>query len=122
MSKTLNEFRDLVNSITDDELLDAAETVLREMVQIQQMKELIKKLEDEITDGKKSTFWFFAASLDQENEVDLATNTVIGRRRVLADKIKQKDLIKEMDASKLEVKEEVIAEAPASTLAVEGAE
>jgi hypothetical protein len=81
---SLSDFQDLVNDIKDDALLEVAEGLLRDMIEIQDMKEKIEKLEEGLADGKRATFWFFAMGLDRE-QVDLATNTVIGRRRSLKD-------------------------------------
>jgi hypothetical protein len=93
----LSEFQDLVNDIKDDELLDVAEGLLKDMILIQDMKERIEKLEEGLSEGRRAAFWFFAMSLDRE-QIDLATNTVIGRKRVLKDILdrKNKDANKEV--------------------------
>jgi hypothetical protein len=93
----LSEFQDLVNDIKDDELLDVAEGLLKDMILIQDMKERIEKLEEGLSEGRRAAFWFFAMSLDRE-QIDLATNTIIGRKRVLKDILdrKNKDANKEV--------------------------
>jgi hypothetical protein len=85
---SLSEFQDLVNDIKDEELLDVAEGLLRDMVSIQDMKEKIEKLEESLSEGKRAAFWFFAMGLDRE-QIDLATNSVIGRRRTIKDSSKK---------------------------------
>lgn len=81
---SLSEFQDLVNDIKDEELLDVAEGLLRDMISIQDMKERIEKLEEGLSEGKRAAFWFFAMSLDRE-QIDLATNAIIGKRRSIKD-------------------------------------
>lgn len=82
---SLREFTDMINEIDDVELIEVAEDLLRDMVTIEKLKEKIITLEDSLSSGKRAAFWFFAMSLDRE-QIDLATNTVIGRKRFLADK------------------------------------
>ena len=99
---SLSDFQELVNDIKDDALLDVAEGLLRDMIEIQDMKEKIEKLEESLADGKRATFWFFAMGLDRE-QVDLATNTVIGRRRSLKDQeTRSKSLTKDEVSNKEE--------------------
>lgn len=81
---SLSEFQDLVNDIKDEELLNVAEGMLRDMIEIQDMKEKIERLEEGLSEGKRAAFWFFAMSLDRE-QIDLATNTIIGKRRAIKD-------------------------------------
>lgn len=82
---TLSDFQDLVNDIDDEQMLGVAEELLREMLDIENMKEKIKDLEAGLSKGTKASFWFFAMGLDKE-QVDLAANTVIGRKRFILDK------------------------------------
>ncbi len=91
---SLSEFQELVNGITDEELLDVAEGLLRDMVEIENMKERIREMEDKLSEGKRASFWFFTLGLDPE-QVDLATNTVIGRKRFLKDQMERKKLAEE---------------------------
>ena len=81
---TLGEFQELVNDIKDPELLDVAESLLRDMIEIQNMRERIEMLDEGLSKGDRAAFWFFAIGLDKE-QVGLATNTVIGRKRFLLD-------------------------------------
>ena len=85
MSSSLREFSELVNGITDPDILDVAEGLLRDMIAIEDMKERIEKLEESLSEGDRATFWFFAMDMDRE-QIDLAANKVIGRKRVLVDR------------------------------------
>lgn len=100
MSK-LQDFQDLVNDLKDEELLVAAETLLREMGEIQNMQEKIEVLEEGLSHGNKAAFWFFAMGLDRE-QIDLATNTVIGRRRFLQDQLERAKVKYDIENPKLE--------------------
>jgi hypothetical protein len=97
----LTEFKDLVNDITDPELLNVAEGLLRDMVEMENMRERIEMLEDGLSKGDRAAFWFFAMGLDME-QIDLATNTVIGRRRYILDQESRKKAIE--DANDAEAK------------------
>ena len=95
MSKTsLKEFLDFIVQIDDDELLEVAEGLLRDIVEIERMKEMIEKMEDSLSDGKRVVFWMEAMCLDRD-EIDLATNKVIGRRRQLKDQEERRKLMEE---------------------------
>jgi hypothetical protein len=97
MSATsLNEFREMINDINDEHLLEVAEGLLKDIITIENMKERIEMLEDGLHKGDRAAFWFFAMGLDRE-EVDVATNTVIGRRRFLKDKEDRENIQKEID-------------------------
>ena len=102
----LSDFQDLVNDIRDEELLTVAEGLLRDMVEIQNNKERNEMLEEGLHKGDRAAFWFFAMGLDRE-QVDLATNTVIGRRRFLVNKEELKKAAEKLEedaeeASKVE--------------------
>jgi hypothetical protein len=100
---SLSEFQDLVNDIKDEELLNVAEGLLRDMIAIQDMKEKIEKLEEGLSEGKRAAFWFFAMGLDRE-QIDLATNAIIGKRRSLKDQAERthKDDSKKVSETKEE--------------------
>lgn len=102
---SLSEFQELINDIKDEKMLDIAEGLLRDMVEIQNMKERIEKLEDSLSVGERGVFWWFAMNLDRE-QVDLATNAVIGKKRFLHDqaereRIKQPDYVPEPTMSEI---------------------
>lgn len=86
---SLSEFQDLVNDIKDEELLAVAEGLLRDIIAIQDMKEKIEKLEESLSEGNRAAFWFFAMGLDRE-QIGLATDAVIGRRRLIKDQQERK--------------------------------
>jgi hypothetical protein len=85
MSKTsLKDFLDFVSKINDDELLEVAEGLLRDIVEIERKREQIEALEEGLSEGKRAVFWMEAMSLNRD-EIDLATNKIIGRRRFIHD-------------------------------------
>ena len=90
-SESLNDFKDLVSDIEDDELLAAAEGLLRDIIEIENMKERIQTLEGGLSKGDRAAFWFFAMGLDRD-EIDMATNTVLGRKRILQDREERRRL------------------------------
>lgn len=94
---SLGEFQEIVNGIDDEELLGVAEELLREMIEIENMKEQIREREEKLSDGKRATFWFFTLGLDLE-QIDLAAQTVIGRKRFLKDKMEREKLMSEEEA------------------------
>lgn len=107
---SLSEFQELVNDIKDENLLSVAESLLKDMVEIQNMKERIETLEDGLSKGERAAFWWFAMGLDKE-QVDLAANTVIGRKRFLHDqaereKIKRDDYVPPPTMSELRKQKE----------------
>lgn len=102
----LSEFQDMVNEMNDDEVLEAAETLMKELGEIQNLKEKIEALEDGLTRGKKAIFYFFAAGLNQE-QIDMATGTVIGRRRFLQDMAERKKIKEDVNNPKPEVEHQI---------------
>jgi len=100
-STSLNDFRDMINDINDEHLLEVAEGLLKDIITIENMKEKIEMLEDGLHKGDRAAFWFFAMGLDRDG-VDIATNTVIGRRRFLKDKEDRENLKKDLDKEESE--------------------
>ena len=96
MSTSLKEFTEMINDISDENLLDVAEGLLKDIVEIENLKERAKMLEDNLHKGERAAFWFLAMGLDRD-EVDLATNTVTGRRRFLKDKEAREQARKEIE-------------------------
>lgn len=82
---SLSDFQDLVNGIEEPKMIEVAEELLRDMIKIEDMKERLEKLEDGLSEGDRAAFWFFAIGLEGE-QIGIATNTVLGRKRVLADR------------------------------------
>ena len=111
---SLSEFQELVNDLKDEQLLDVAESLLKDMVEIQNMKEKIDMLEETLTKGDRAAFWWFAMGLDRD-QVDLATNTVMGRKRFLkdqADRLKLKEEVAALPADYVEPKKKYKRETP----------
>lgn len=93
-STTLNEFVNFISQVDDDEMLEVAEGLMLDIVEIERKKEEIERLEEGLSAGKRAAFWMEAMNLDRE-EIDLATNKITGRRRVLKDKEARANLGKE---------------------------
>lgn len=113
---SLSEFQELVNSIKDEQLLEVAESLLKDMVDIQNMRERIEMLEETLSQGDRAAFWWFTVGLDKE-QVDLATNTVLGRKRFLkdqADRLKLKEEVAALPADYVEPKKKYKRETPLS--------
>ena len=96
---SLNDFLDFVSQIHDDDMLEIAEGMLLDIVEIERMKEMIEKLEDGLSEGKRAVFWMEAMGLGRE-EIDMATNKIKGRRRFLKDKIERENLAQQVTEGK----------------------
>ncbi len=106
---SLTEFQEMVNEIEDEELLEVAEGLLRDLVEIQNMREKIEMLEATLSKGKRASFWFFAMGLDQE-QVSLATDTVIGRKRLFKDRAEKKKIKEEIEKAEQQTQVETTLE------------
>lgn len=90
---SLSDFENLVNSISDMELLTTAESLIKEMLLINQLKIKIEQLEDNLlNDSNRCKFWFYAQNLNVE-QLDLGTNTVVGRKRFLTERAERTKVI-----------------------------
>ncbi len=87
MSK-LQEFKSMIDDISDIETLESAYSVLSDVLSILEMKDAIKKKEESISDGGKAMFYFFAMGLEKE-EVPVVAEKVNGRIRRLAKKVEK---------------------------------
>lgn len=94
----LSKFKDIVNKIQDPEILKGVESMLKDMLSIENMKEKIEMLEKDLSTGDRAVFWFLLAGLEKE-QINLASNTVVGRKRVITDKIKKDKVKKESEKS-----------------------
>jgi len=74
----LDDFREMVDGITDLKVLEAGQVLLREMLQINEMKRKIEEFESSQAEGGKAIFLFFAEELD-EDELVFATERISGR-------------------------------------------
>ena len=90
----LSNFQDIINDLVDDEMLEVAEELLREIVEIENMKQQLQEREERLTQGKRAAFWYATLQLEPE-EVCFAANTIIGRRRFLKEKLDRQKLKEE---------------------------
>jgi len=74
----LDDFREMINGIDDPRVLESGQTLLREMISINEIKRKLDQLESGLTDGGKAIFYFFAEELD-EDEVVFAAERISGR-------------------------------------------
>lgn len=74
----LDDFRDMIDNTSDEEVLQSGQTLLREMMRINALKEELSSLEDNLTNGGKAIFYFFAEELD-EDELVFAAERVSGK-------------------------------------------
>lgn len=74
----LDDFRDMIDNTSDEEVLKSGQTLLREMMRINTLREELSSLEDNITAGGKAIFYFFAEELD-EDELVFAAERISGK-------------------------------------------
>ncbi len=93
MKKTvsqLDEFRNMVDTCDDKEALDAAYSLLSELMEINTLKYKLEKLESGLTNGKKAMFYFFTSGLT-EDEIVYATERVKGKINRVLDREKKNE-------------------------------
>ena len=78
----LEEFRNMIDGVDDKELLQAGLTLVREMIELNALKEKIREIEANLTAGQKAIFYFFAEELD-EDELVFAAERISGRTKRL---------------------------------------
>jgi hypothetical protein len=83
-----NKFAELVNSISDLEVLDAAEGLMNDLATMNNMRQRLEMMEEELHAGKRAVFYFFTLNLS-EDEISGAAQTVKGRKRMVTEKIKK---------------------------------
>jgi hypothetical protein len=74
----LDEFRDLVDRFDDPEILNQGLSLVRDLIEINEMRNKISKLESSLTQEGRAIFYFFASSLD-EDELIFAAERISGR-------------------------------------------
>ncbi|MAG27315.1 hypothetical protein CMI47_17415 [Candidatus Pacearchaeota archaeon] len=74
----LDDFREMIDGVDDASVLESGQTLLREMIQINEMKIKLEQLESELTNGGKAIFYFFAEELN-EDEIVFAAERISGR-------------------------------------------
>ena len=78
----LEDFRNMIDGIDDELLLEAGLQLTRDMITHIKLTEQLNKLEESFTDGQKAIFYFFADSLD-EDEIVFAAERISGRLKRL---------------------------------------
>ena len=89
----LEDFKEMIRGIDDVETLNSAYLVVSEVLRINEMKQKISMLEDNLTTDGKAMFYYFAMGLDQE-EVPFVAENINGKIRRLT-----KDLVSNIDDS-----------------------
>ena len=88
----LEDFREMINGVHDSTVLESGQILLREMMEINDLKRRLAELESNITDGGKAIFYFFAEELD-EDELVFAAERISGRikriQRIEASKVEK---------------------------------
>jgi hypothetical protein len=74
----LEDFREMINGIDDMDLLEEGLSMLRDMIEINEMKERLAKLESGLLSGQRAIFYFFTEGLDKD-EVPFAAERISGR-------------------------------------------
>jgi len=86
----LDDFREMIDGIDDELLLEAGLALTRDMIRYNEMKREMAKIEESFTEGQKAIFYFFADSLD-EDEIVFAAERISGRMKRLQTKSVKKD-------------------------------
>jgi hypothetical protein len=74
----LDDFREMINGIDDLTLLESGQVLLREMMEVNAIRQRLASLEDGLTEGGKAIFYFFASELN-EDELVFAAERISGR-------------------------------------------
>lgn len=77
MSK-LNEFRDMIDKITDLETAEAGKALLRDLMEINSLRERETELKSNLLNDGKAIFYFFAEELN-EDEIVFAAERMSGK-------------------------------------------
>ena len=94
MSK-LDDFREMIDGIKDQKVLESGQVLLREIIEINKIKNRLSEIESGLTDGGKAIFYFFAEELD-EDEILYAAERVNGRIQRIQ---READISKAKDAN-----------------------
>lgn len=100
-SQKLAQFKEVILKIKDEKMLEVAESLLNDMLDIENYKEKIEKLEESLVKGDRAAFYFFADCLDKET-LHLAASTVKGRKSFLKNKQDKIDASKRIEKEKAE--------------------
>ena len=74
----LDDFREMIDGIKDPKVLESGQILLREMMEINKIKNRLNEIESGLTAGGKAIFYFFAEELD-EDEILYAAERINGR-------------------------------------------
>jgi hypothetical protein len=96
----LDEFRNMIDNCNDPEMLSVAQTLLSELLEINQLKNRLNNLESGLTEGKKAMFFFFTSGLE-EDEIVYAAERVRGKSSRLEEKMKRENELKKAEEDKL---------------------
>jgi hypothetical protein len=81
----LDEFRDMVDRFDNKEILEQGLSLVRDLIEINNLKQKIVNLENSLTDEGRAVFYFFASSLD-DAELLFAAERLSGRLKRLQSK------------------------------------
>jgi trimethylamine:corrinoid methyltransferase-like protein len=84
MSK-LEDFKDMIRGIDDIDSLNSAYLVVSEVLRINEMRQKIDMIEDNLTSDGRAMFYYFAMGLDSE-EVPFVAENINGKIRRLMKK------------------------------------
>jgi len=84
----LSNFRDLIDECEDMDMLESAQLVLTDLLEINKIKNKLLTLEKNISLGKRAPFYFFASSLS-EDEVVYAAEKVNGKIRRIRERMEK---------------------------------
>ena len=89
-----HKFAEMINEVTDLEILDVAEGLMNDLATINNMKQRIEMMESKLHEGDRAAFYFFTLSLSPD-EIAAAASTVKGRKRVVTEKLQKAQAAKE---------------------------
>ena len=98
MSK-LNEFRSMVDSIQDKDVLESGRDLIRDLMEISKLESKINDLKSGLTDGGRAMFYFFAMDLTDE-ELAYGAERIVGRIRRIDRTNTDKEFVDKNDDNK----------------------
>ena len=100
----LEDFREMIDSCSDEKVLESGQQLLREMIEIRNLQMKLDELNSGLTNGGKAIFYFFAEELN-EDEVVFAAERISGRIKRLERK-KSEEMSKNKKDGNIEEKDE----------------
>lgn len=95
----LDDFRSMVDGISDPELLKAGQGLVRDLITLANIKEQVQALEATLTEGGRAVFYFFVADMEGE-EVSFAAERISGRLKRVEAEIEKKKKAEDAAAAK----------------------